>query len=177
MKSTKSRLRGIDTRGSVGATLDQGIQAKDETSSWKIYTNTVYKYRVIYPPDWEITVKQSPSAVRFTKITKQGDKYLNDAIVDIIVEPNQLRKTPTEAWYREWVKQIPAGIDLAGVKFEETTFKNMKALKINNNAIFFSKEFNMFRIAWYVAGNYDQSLREATEKIFERMLSAFAFFD
>ncbi|OGZ43659.1 MAG: hypothetical protein A3C80_04560 [Candidatus Ryanbacteria bacterium RIFCSPHIGHO2_02_FULL_45_43] len=153
---------------------------QSETAQWKIFTNTEYKYRINYPPDWElgqITVKQSPAAVRFTKITKQGDKYLNDAVVDVIVEPNPLRKTPTEEWYREWVKQIPTGINLEGVKFEETTFKNMKALKIDNNTVFFAKGLNMFEIKWHVAGDYNQSLAESAEKIFEQMMATFEFID
>src|SRR3989344_3869634 len=87
------------------------------------------------------------------------------------------RKTPTEEWYREWVKQIPTGINLEGVKFEETTFKNMKALKIDNNTVFFAKGLNMFEIKWHVAGDYNQSLAESAEKIFEQMMATFEFID
>ena len=173
-------INGLGSGWYSSAEIGDNETTQSETAQWKIFTNTEYKYRVSYPADWElgqITVRQSPATVRFTKIAKQGDKYLNDAVVNIIVEPNPLRKTPTEEWYREWVKQIPAGINLEGVKFEETIFKNMKALKIDNNTIFFVKGFNMFRITWHVAGDYDQSLVGSTEKIFEQMLDTFAFFD
>ena len=158
----------------------QNTVPPDKTAQWRTYTNTEYKYRVSYPPEWElgrITAEPSPAAVRFTKITKQDGKYLNDAVVDIIVEPNPLKKTPTEEWYREWVKQIPAGGSLEGVKIEETTFKSIKALKIDNSSIFFAKGFNMFRIKWHVAGDYNQSLVTSTEQIFEQMLANFEFFD
>ena len=173
-------VKGLGSGWYSSTEIGDNEVAQSETSLWKVYTITEYKYRVSYPPDWElvqVTVKQFPAAVRFTKITKQGVNYLNDAVVDIIVEPNPLRKTPTEEWYREWVKQIPAGINLEGVKIEETTFKNMKALKIDNNTVFFTKGFNMFRITWHVAGDYDQSLVESTKKIFEQMLDTFAFID
>jgi len=173
-------VNGLGSGWYSSAEIGDNETTQSETAQWKIFTNTEYKYRVSYPADWElgqITVKQSPAAIRFTKITKQGDKYLNDAVVDIIVEPNPFRKTPTEEWYREWIKQIPAGINLEGVKIEETTFKNMKALKIDNNTIFFAKGFNMFRIKWHVAGDYDESLAESTENIFEQIVATFEFFD
>lgn len=151
-----------------------------EIGTWKTYTNTDYKYRINYPSDWEITnitAQPSPAAVRFTKITKQNGKYINDAVVDVIVESNPLRKTPTEEWYREWVTRIPARISLEGVQIVETTFQGMNALKIDNHTIFFAKGFNMLRIKWHVAGDYDQSLIPMTEKIFDRMLSSFEFID
>ena len=152
----------------------------DEVSDWKTYANTEYKYRINYPPDWEITnitAQPSPAAVRFTKITKQDGRYINDAVVDVIVESNPLKKTPTEEWYREWIKQIPAGMNLEGVQIVETTFQGMRALKIDNHTIFFAKGFNMFRIKWHVAGDYDQSLVSTTENVFNRMLSSFKFFN
>lgn len=158
----------------------QNTVPPDTTAQWKTYTNEENKYRVSYPPDWKltsVTADPSPTAIRFTKITKQNGTYLNDAVIDIIVELNPLGTTPTEAWYRAWATQIPAGINLEEATIKETMFKNMRALNINNSSVFFAKGSNMFRIQWHVAGEYNPSLVSSTEQIFEQMLSTFEFLD
>lgn len=162
------------------SSLAQNTAPPDTTPQWISYTNREHKYRVSYPPDWKlgsVTAEPSPAAIRFTKITKQNGTYLNDAVIDIIVEPNPLNTTPTEAWYRAWAAQIPAGINLEGIEIKETMFKNVRALIINNSSVFFAKGSNMFRIQWHVAGDYDSSLVTSTEQNFEQLLSTFEFLD
>ena len=151
----------------------------DETANWKTYANTKYKYSIKYPPDWNIENVDlaNPEKVNFIKQPSEKDIDIHPQMVQIIVEKNPQEDVPTIEWYKNiWAKQIPAGINFDNVKFEETTFQGLPALKANN-AIFFARNSFMFRMKWAVIdfGNADTRLIELNEQTFDQILATFQF--
>ena len=157
------------------------LNGTGETANWKTYTNTKYKYAVEYPSDWEVTSVTAdafPENVRFTKIIKQGNKYVADATVNIIVEANPSKKPATKKWYLEWIQNIPAElVDTTSFTFEEKLFYGYQGLVVNNRELFFAKDSYMFRIGWSIAGDYifDDNFAKSTETIYNQILSTFRF--
>ena len=162
--------------------LQAGGTEKIDISTWKIYRNEEYGFEVRYPNDWEFeftstppTVPPSEAVIRFIKQSRL-DEY--PVVVDIIVEPNPSGEIPTIGWYKDWVKQIPAGINLNNVKLEEIVFKELPALKANNE-IFFAKGKYMYQATWGVIdfGNASREFRQTIEEIFNQILSTFKFIE
>ena len=148
----------------------------DPTADWKTYINTKYLYSIKYPKTWELQKEKSlqPENVYFSTKSPQNSSY--NAYFFISIEPNIKKTSPTKEWYEEWAKQIPAGISIDRIKFEETVFQGYPALKVNSNEIFFAKDNYMVRIVLTIP-NGDAKYNKATESIFNQILLTFKFTD
>ena len=159
--------------------------SREELKDWKTYTNSEYSYSSVkYPPDWKFEYVNDPPTLSAIRFVKPGGETIFEKVVDIIVEPNPRKDIPNINWYKKWVSQIPAGVNLDALLFEEVSFQGLPALKVivknvGYETIFFAKETYMYRLGWYFVG-YDIPDSETVGKwkeTFNQILSTFRFLD
>jgi len=151
--------------------MDSGQSRPISTSGWKTYSNDVYRFSFVYPPDWTVTWNASDfsvSAMPTSEIGKQTSRVL------LKVNPILNHDTPFAFPYY-FTDGIFAG---KNAKFYECpTAQNPcsgmareKDIKILNHSYSWSDN-NV--IEYYVSSDVQNS--DAYVKVMERILSTFKF--
>lgn len=149
-----------------------------DTSNWKTYTNSEYKFTLKYPPEW-IGTEVNTEEVRFFKNLYLNNQSGTKTYISVTVKTN-----PNNQNLKEWL--IAQNLISANysedfhTQIDETTIANIKGLKITTpvnggqETYYLPMNRNVIQITYIFKG---QSLAEYNElvNIFNQILSTFKF--
>lgn len=150
---------------------------RDETASWKIYTNKLLNYSLKYPLDWDKLEADNGNYVRFFEGAYSPNLPTPQVYISILAKANPSRKS-----LQEWLQNenlLPAKEDIHN-QVENITIDGIEGIKIFTNdnggqsTIYLPNKDTILQITYIFKGE-DIKEYDVLVKIFDQILSTLKF--
>lgn len=126
-----SPVSGRDTSGSPGIVPPLTPTSIDGTAGWRTYTNNIYGYSLLYPPDWQaLEVIAGPEAYRRVDFIPTATADISEIrpMVSVTVIENTANLT-AEQWAENELSNLPQEI-ARSVQRQSWTLSGKQALRV-----------------------------------------------